>query len=133
MSSTTISSPQLLGSIVLDSGAIIKGQTKSLHKLGSRYFTINEVLHEIRDKKARETLETLPFELEIRTPSDLAMKTVYNFAKQTGDFASLSLCDLKIIALTYDLEIEANQQQFIRTAPKVNISFLYTFFKALIF
>jgi hypothetical protein len=105
-------------SVVIDTGAIVKGETKSFHSYASRFFTCQEVLQEVRDSKSRDILASLPFELEIRTPSDKAMQIVYNFAKKTGDFAALSLCDLKIIALTYDLELEAHQQTFLREAPQ---------------
>lgn len=38
------------------------------------FWTIPEVVSEIRDKKARHHLESLPFELKLREPSDEAMK-----------------------------------------------------------
>lgn len=104
--------------IVIDTGAIVKGETKSFHRYGQKFYTVQEVLSEVRDLKSRDVLASLPFELEIKTPTDNAMHIVYEFAKKTGDFAALSLCDLKIIALTYDLEIEAHQQQFLRKAPQ---------------
>jgi RNA-binding protein NOB1 len=105
--------------IILDAGALISGETKQLHKFGSKLWTVPEVLAEIRDSKARSQLAALPFEVEVRTPSEKALHTVSNFAQKTGDFAALSLCDLKVIALTYDLEIEMNGTVFMREAPKV--------------
>jgi RNA-binding protein NOB1 len=105
--------------VVLDSGGIIKGQTQTYHKLGAKFWTITEVLAEIRDMKARERLEMLPVDLEIRTPSEKAMHAVSSFAKQTGDFAALSLVDLKVMALSYDLECQMNGLAFIRESPKV--------------
>ncbi len=38
------------------------------------FWTVPEVVAEIRDKKARHHLESLPFELKLREPSDEAMK-----------------------------------------------------------
>lgn len=38
------------------------------------FWTVPEVVSEIRDKKARHHLESLPFELKLREPSDEAMK-----------------------------------------------------------
>ena len=105
--------------VVLDSGGIIKGQTQTYHKLGAKFWTITEVLAEIRDMKARERLELLPVDLEIRTPSERAMHAVSSFARQTGDFAALSLVDLKVMALSYDLECQMNGQTYIRESPKV--------------
>jgi len=104
--------------VVLDSGGIIKGESNTYHKLGAKFWTISEVLAEIRDMKAREKLEMLPVDLEVRTPSERAMHAVSSFAKQTGDFAALSLVDLKVMALSYDLELQMNGQQFLRESPK---------------
>lgn len=104
--------------VVLDSGGIIKGETQSFHRLGAKFWTVAEVLSEIRDMKARQQLEMLPVELEVRSPSDNAMRAVSGFARQTGDFAALSLVDLKVMALSYDLEVQMNGMTHIRTAPK---------------
>ena len=90
--------------IVIDSGAIIRGQAFNLQSIAKSICTIQEVIGEIRDSKSRNVLSTLPYEIEILNPSDSAMKAVMDFSKQTGDFAALSLTDLKLIALTYTLE-----------------------------
>jgi RNA-binding protein NOB1 len=90
--------------LVVDSGAIIKGT--NLAPLAENFWTVPDVLAEIRDKRARAILETLPFTLQTREPSAEAMKAVANFSRKTGDFASLSLTDLRVMALTYMLEVE---------------------------
>ena len=107
----------LLENMVIDSGAIIKGCGFDFHKVAKRFWTVQEVLAEIRDSKSLHLLETLPFELEVRTPSETAMKAVADFARKTNDFAALSLTDLKLIALTYQFELEANGTKYIRTEP----------------
>jgi rRNA maturation endonuclease Nob1 len=38
----------------------------------------------------------LPYELEYRQPSAQAMKVVTEFSRKTGDYASLSVTDLKV-------------------------------------
>lgn len=35
-----------------------------------------------------------------------SLPTVNEFSKKTGDYASLSLADIKVLALTYELEVE---------------------------
>ena len=105
--------------LVLDAGALISGETRTFYKAGCKLWTVPEVLSEIRDSKARAQLAALPFEVEAKDPSDIALRAVSAFARKTGDFAALSLCDLKVIALTYDLETEHNGTEFIREAPKV--------------
>ena len=57
----------MLEHLVVDSGAIIKGCGYEFHKTSKRFWTIQDVVNEIRDSKSLHLLETLPFELEIRS------------------------------------------------------------------
>ncbi|KAI8582184.1 hypothetical protein K450DRAFT_229441 [Umbelopsis ramanniana AG] len=107
--------------LVIDSAPLLKGTP--LRHLAQRFCTIPEVVGEIRDKNAREHIKKLPFELELITPSDEAIKAVVDFSRKTGDFSTLSSVDLKVLALTYMLEVEANGTARLRTEPvktKVN-------------
>ena len=45
--------------------------------------------------------------------------TVVSFAKKTGDYRSLSVTDLRVMALTYMLEVERNGTANIRAAPRM--------------
>ncbi|CAM9365732.1 unnamed protein product [Ectocarpus sp. 6 AP-2014] len=108
---------QKLTHLVIDSGAIIKGAGMTLASAAENFWTIPEVVAEIRDKKARRHLESLPFELKLREPSDEAMKFAASFARQTGDLRSLSRVDLKVIALAYMLERQETGAGHLRTAP----------------
>ncbi|KAI9209857.1 Nin one binding Zn-ribbon like-domain-containing protein [Polychytrium aggregatum] len=101
--------------LVVDAAPLIKGNR--LEHLASNFVTIPEVLGEIRDRQARSAMATLPFELKVRAPSEEAMKHVIAFSKKTGDFATLSITDLKILALTYMLEREAKGVSHLRTEP----------------
>ncbi len=85
--------------------------------LAQNFWTIPEVLAEIRDQRARVNLETLPFELKTREPTDEDYRAVVAFSKKTGDFRSLSLVDLKVLALTYMLERESRGVTHLRTEP----------------
>ncbi len=95
--------------LVLDAGGIIKGNAMELFTKAKHIVTIAEVFGEIRDSKAREVLDRLPYEITEMTPSPLAVKAVFDFAKKTGDFAALSKTDLKLIALTYQLSGKMEQ------------------------
>jgi rRNA maturation endonuclease Nob1 len=106
--------------LVIDSGAIIKGHGANFHKIANRMVTVEEVIAEIRDSKSREILLRLPFELEICNPSDEAMTAVAKFAEKSGDFASLSLTDLKVMALSYQFEVAINNKKYIREEPVDN-------------
>ena len=109
----------LLDILVVDAGAIIKGHGLGFHRVAKEdgFYTVEEVLHEIRDSKSRELLTSLPFELHVRQPPESAMRAVASFAKKSGDFASLSLTDLKLLALTYAFEVELTGGDHIRYEP----------------
>lgn len=106
--------------VIVDSGAIIKHTGFStLHNTARRYVTTQGVIDEIRDSKARSHLESLPFELEVREPSSDGLARMVEFSKKTGDYASLSAVDMRILALLYDLEKEGCKSiVHIRTEPK---------------
>jgi RNA-binding protein NOB1 len=58
--------------LVVDSGAIIQGA--KLETLGKELWTINEVLEEIRDPKARAFIESLPVPIKVRQPTPQDVK-----------------------------------------------------------
>jgi len=104
--------------LVVDSGGFIKNAP--LRDLASTIITLQEVVGEIRDKETRKRLQVLPYELVFRQPSGEAIKKVSDFAKKTGDYASLSLTDLRVLAVTYDLEVSQVGASHLRTEPVVN-------------
>lgn len=89
-------------------------------KIMQNFWTVPDVIDEIRDKRARSSLERLPFTLQTREPSSEAVSAVVNFSRKTGDFAYLSLTDLRVMALTYMLEAEANGTDHLKTSPEVS-------------
>ncbi|TPX69551.1 hypothetical protein SpCBS45565_g02250 [Spizellomyces sp. 'palustris'] len=101
--------------LVVDAAPLIKGTP--LGHLAERFITIPEVLKEIRDRQARQALAQLPFDLETRVPSEEAMAAVISFSKKTGDFASLSATDLKVLALTWMIEKEVRGVEHLRNEP----------------
>ena len=102
--------------LVVDAGPIIKGER--LEKLATNFWTVPEVIAEIRDSKSRERLQNLPYELKTLEPDAKSMKAVSDFAKQTGDLQAISFNDLKVLALTYMLEAQNNGIAHLRTEPK---------------
>uniref|UniRef100_A0AC34QJ73 RNA-binding protein NOB1 n=1 Tax=Panagrolaimus sp. JU765 TaxID=591449 RepID=A0AC34QJ73_9BILA len=90
--------------LVVDSGGFIKNAP--LIDIGSKIYTLDDVIEEIRDKATRQRIKALPFELILREPTTESIKAVIDVSKKTGDYASLSLVDIKVIALTLDLHIE---------------------------
>ncbi|KAJ1617454.1 hypothetical protein T492DRAFT_492852 [Pavlovales sp. CCMP2436] len=72
---------------------------------------------EIRDRQARAGLQMLPFEIEVKEPSDEAIARVSAFARKTGDYAALSAPDIKVLALTWMLEKECNGAHHLKLEP----------------
>ena len=69
--------------------------------------------HTHRDKLANGV-----FDLNYREPTPESMKAVMAFARKTGDYASLSAVDMRVIALTYTLEKEIKGSvEHLRTEP----------------
>ncbi|KAI8909058.1 Nin one binding Zn-ribbon like-domain-containing protein [Gorgonomyces haynaldii] len=107
----------IVNSLVVDAAPLIKSAYK-LGQMSSNLVTVPEVMAELRDEQTRQEMERLPFEIKTRTPSEECMRWVIEFSKLTGDFAALSLADIKLLALTLQLEIEANGQEHLRRRPK---------------
>ncbi|KAL7646369.1 UNVERIFIED_CONTAM: hypothetical protein RMT77_003280 [Armadillidium vulgare] len=91
--------------LVIDSGAFLKNV--AIWDYGEEFFTVQDVVYEIRDKQAKDFINSLPFQLNFREPSPAAIKFIKDFTEKTGELRSLSLVDIKVLALTYELEVEA--------------------------
>ena len=108
--------------LVVDSGPIIRidGHVVTTVEVCQSFYTVPAVLQEIRDAKARQHLESLPFTLQCRDASPEGIQAVIEFARQTGDYNSLSSVDLQVLGLLYDLEREGcrGDMSHIRTTPK---------------
>ncbi|KAL6732787.1 hypothetical protein Aduo_003508 [Ancylostoma duodenale] len=92
--------------LVLDTGAIIANV--NLHEIAEHYYAPPDIVAELKSRRSKITFDILPFDVELREPSAAALKKVVEASKKTGDFVSLSLADIKVIALTYDLHCEFN-------------------------
>ena len=103
--------------VILDANAIINSGPTSLAGLASVYVTVEEALLEVRDARARQVLAMLPFTINPRLPSESSIEAVRTFARKTGDLARLSRTDLLLLALTHQLEVEANGASHLRTEP----------------
>ncbi|XP_029212428.2 RNA-binding protein NOB1-like [Acropora millepora] len=106
--------------IVADSAAFIKNAP--LHNLCENVYTVEDVIKEIRSKATRQRLSVLPYRLNFRQPSAEAVLAVTNFSKLTGDYKGLSSADLRVLALTYQLEKENCGTDHIKTTPSKQVS-----------
>lgn len=90
--------------LVVDTAAFVKNVP--IWEYGEKMYSLQEVIEEIRDKQTREWLEAMPVPVTMRDPKPHSIRFVNEFSKKTGDYASLSLADVKLLALTYELEVE---------------------------
>ena len=84
--------------------------------------TLEEVIREVKDEQARKYIETgLEFPLQVKSGSGYVQKAdldfVQNFAKDTGDFKSLSQVDQLVIALGVRLSKERDDFGNVRKEP----------------
>ncbi|KAF1769098.1 hypothetical protein GCK72_000911 [Caenorhabditis remanei] len=102
--------------MVIDTCAIIAN--RGLHTLADQYYAPPQILDELRSSEARRIWGTLPFEVILREPTQNALRAVIDASKTTGDFQSLSMVDIKMIALTYDLHRQFVAEKEIATTTE---------------
>lgn len=81
--------------------------------------TVPEVVNEIKNKRQLKRLCVLPYDLVIDEPSPENVRHVIEFAKKTGDYLSLSSADIKVIAMTYEIEKNLHGTDHLRKEPVV--------------
>ncbi|CAF89575.1 unnamed protein product, partial [Tetraodon nigroviridis] len=111
--------PTLVEHVVADAGAFLK--KAPLQDIGKNIYTLKDVVDEIRDKPTRRSLAFLPYQLNFREPHPEHVRHVTEFSKRTGDYPSLSATDIKVLALTYQLELEHVGSEHLRTEPAVKV------------
>ena len=102
--------------LVVDSAPIING---SFNKdIAENLFSVPEVLAEIVDKRSRDFLDLLHKDIKVINPTAENVREIVSFSKQTGDFPSLSITDIKVMALTLELEKKYNPGHTLRSLPE---------------
>uniref|UniRef100_A0A3Q3B627 RNA-binding protein NOB1 n=1 Tax=Kryptolebias marmoratus TaxID=37003 RepID=A0A3Q3B627_KRYMA len=110
----------LVEHVVADAGAFLK--KAPLQDIGKNIYTLRDVVDEIRDKPTRRSLAFLPYQLHFKEPHPENIRHVTEFSKKTGDYPSLSATDVKVLALTYQLELEHIGTQHLKTEPEIKRS-----------
>lgn len=96
------------------------------HEDFEKYFdviTLDRVISEVKDEKAREYINTrLPYKLDVR-PADTFLSQadidcVHDFAKDTGDYRSLSKVDMMVIAAGVKLAKDKGEIAKVKMEPK---------------
>ncbi|KAH8094839.1 Nin one binding Zn-ribbon like-domain-containing protein [Cristinia sonorae] len=94
--------------LVLDAGPLLS--LAPLRGLAEIFYTVPQVLEELKDKRARDHFRQLGLSagvrIEVKAPDAGSLSHVINFAKKTGDYSVLSHADLCILALTHALNKE---------------------------
>ncbi|CAH0399588.1 unnamed protein product [Chilo suppressalis] len=101
--------------LVVDTTAFIKAA--NLQDMAENVYTIQEVIKEITNDRQRRKLVVLPYDLKVKEVFSEHIKFVTDFSKKTGDYTSLSATDIKVIALTYQLENEKVGADHLKTEP----------------
>ncbi|XP_063229455.1 RNA-binding protein NOB1 [Bacillus rossius redtenbacheri] len=104
--------------LIADTTAFIKSY--SLQELSEKIFTVQEVVDEIKNKRQLRRLVVLPYDLQIKDVFTENIAFITDFAKKTGDYPSLSATDIKVMALTYQLEKEKVGTEHLKLEPTVN-------------
>ncbi|XP_029904069.1 RNA-binding protein NOB1 [Myripristis murdjan] len=105
--------------VVADAGAFLK--KAPLQDIGKNIYTLKDVVDEIRDKPTRRSLAFLPYQLIFKEPHPEHIRQVTEFSKKTGDYPSLSATDIKVLALTYQLELEHVGASHLKKEPDVKV------------
>ncbi|RUS89384.1 hypothetical protein EGW08_002904 [Elysia chlorotica] len=104
--------------VVADAGAFIRNAP--LRDIAENIYTVPEVIAESCDRATRRRLKTFPLDIKFKEPSGDTIRLISEFAKKTGDYSSLSAVDLKVLALTYDLEKQFKGVAHLRKQPEKN-------------
>ncbi|XP_069360292.1 RNA-binding protein NOB1 [Maniola hyperantus] len=103
--------------LVVDTTAFIRAA--NLQDIAESVYTVQEVVEEITNDRQRRKLVVLPYDLKIKDVFTENIKFVSEFAKKTGDYTSLSATDIKVMALTYQLEKEIVGAGHLKTEPMI--------------
>ncbi|KAJ3722589.1 Nin one binding Zn-ribbon like-domain-containing protein [Lentinula raphanica] len=109
-------------SLVLDAGPLLS--LSPLRGIAELYYTVPQVLAELKDKNAKEHLERLGLnfgiKIEVKNPDPASMASVIHWAKKTGDYSVLSSPDLSVLALTHTLQEQAKKDKAARALQNTN-------------
>ncbi|CAG9862732.1 unnamed protein product [Phyllotreta striolata] len=101
--------------LVVDTTAFL--QNAPLQDVAGNIITCPEVVDEIKNKRQLRRLIVLPYDLIVKEVFPESVLAVTEFSKKTGDYPSLSATDIKVLALTYQLEKEKVGTEHLRKEP----------------
>lgn len=101
--------------LIVDTAGFIN--KASLQDFGVNIYTIQEVVNEVTNKRQKTDLSVLPYTLNIETVFAENIQFVVDFSKKTGDYPNLSVTDIKVIALAYQIHKEKYGTDNLKTKP----------------
>ncbi|XP_050669903.1 RNA-binding protein NOB1 isoform X1 [Leptidea sinapis] len=101
--------------LIVDTTAFIKAE--NLQNISENIYTVQEVIDEITNDRQRRKLVVLPYDLRVKDVFTENINFVTEFSKKTGDYRSLSATDIKVMALTYQMEKELVGIDHLKSEP----------------
>jgi len=102
--------------MILDTAYFIRLKPLNLSE-GWKYFAPEFIIKEIKDEKAREFYELNKNFIEVKNPSRESMRIISVFSKLSNDLQNLSIPDLSVLALAYDIIKEQKMDNLLRKEP----------------
>lgn len=90
-----------------------------LQNIANKIVTVQDVVDEITNKRQLRRLVVLPYDLVIKDVFPENIRIITEFAQKTGDYPNLSATDIKVMALTYQLEKAEVGVDHLRAEPVV--------------
>lgn len=103
--------------LVLDATPLITQLASAIQQYAEVFYTTPGVRSELRDEHARSQLLLWGDGLKVRQPKPEFIEKVASFARITGDYSVLSMNDVHVIALAYELECEKTGGEHLRAFP----------------
>merc|ERR1712226_974191 len=107
--------------VIVDTSALIKAPLDEISKFSETLYTVDDVLKELRDQKTKHKLAFVPNYLHVLTPCDESYKFVCEFSKKAGCYQSLSVADLRVMALSHQLFVQEYGPEAVNTEPKSRV------------
>lgn len=103
--------------LVLDATPLITQSATTIQQLAANFYTTPGVRAELKDEHSRNQLLLWGERLQVRQPRAESIDQVSQFARQTGDYTVMSMNDVHVIALAYEIEVETNGASHLRKHP----------------
>jgi rRNA maturation endonuclease Nob1 len=104
--------------LVIDTNVFLKHPNFQSLLQEYEVITTKSVISELRDPRAKQRAKVHYKEYKIVNPEKKNIAQVMNFAKQTGDYVSLSLADVEVVALAVERINDNGNGDKIRKKPK---------------